>query len=81
MSYTTIHSEISILTQVIEQKAGTRHINGELIEEITDIWLPIFRSKECLVNSIVAVRIALEGEVAACLLCDEYLSALDGMAL
>jgi hypothetical protein len=77
-------SPTALLTQVIEHNVldwdtfqKCEFINSEIASEITEIWLPIFRSVRTFSDTLKRLQAAF-GEGAEFNLCQQYLSALEG---
>ena len=79
-------SPTALLTQVIEHNVldwntfqKCEFINSEIASEITEIWLPIFKSERTFSDTLKHLQIAF-GTGAEFDLCQQYLSALEGLA-
>jgi len=86
MTYITQQlSPTALLTQVIEHNAldcdtfqKCEFINSEIASEITEIWLPVFKSVRTFSDTLKRLQTAF-GEGAEFELCQQYLSALEGL--
>jgi hypothetical protein len=79
-------SPTALLAQVIEHNVldwnifqNSEFINPEITSEITDIWLPLFKSEKTFSDTLKRLQIAF-GEGSEFILCHQYLSALKGLA-
>jgi len=79
-------SPTALLTQFIEHNVldwntfqKCEFINSEIASEITEIWLPIFKSARTFSDTLKRLQIAF-GAGAEFDLCQQYLSALEGLA-
>lgn len=79
-------SPTALLTQVIEHNVldwntfqKCEFSNSEIASEITDIWLPIFKSIYTFSDTLKRIQTAF-GEGAEFDLCQQYLSALERLA-
>jgi hypothetical protein len=77
-------SPTTLLTQVIEHNVldwdtfqKCEYINSEIASEITEIWLPVFKSVRTFSDTLKRLQTAF-GESAESDLCQQYLSALEG---
>jgi hypothetical protein len=86
MTYITQQiSPTALLTQVIEHNAldwdtfqKCEFINSEIASEITEIWLPVFKSVRTFSDTLKRLQTAF-GDGAEFELCQQYLSSLEGL--
>jgi hypothetical protein len=79
-------SPTALLAQFIEHNVldwntfqKCEFITPEITSEITDIWLPLFKSEQTFSDTLKRLQIAF-GDGAEFDLCRQYLSALEGLA-